>query len=75
MYITQGHIKDRYNHTIGLYEFLRMSFTLKNAAQTFQWLMDIVCSSLDAVFVYMVDILYSGLPGGGITQGTPQSIV
>ena len=41
----------------GLYEFLRMPFGLKNAAQTFQRLMDTVCRGLDEVFVYMDDIL------------------
>ena len=46
----------------GLYEFLRMPFGLKNAAQTFQRLMDTVCRNLDAVFVYMDDILVAS-PG------------
>ena len=41
----------------GLYEFLRMPFGLKNAAQAFQRLMDTVCRGLDAVFVYVDDIL------------------
>ena len=41
----------------GLYEFLRMPFGLKNAAQTFQRLMDTVCQGLDFVFVYLDDIL------------------
>ena len=41
----------------GLYEFLRMPFGLKNAAQTFQRLMDTVCSGLNNVFVYLDDIL------------------
>ena len=40
----------------GLYEFLRMPFGLKNAAQTFQRLMDTVCRGLEGVFVYMDDI-------------------
>ena len=46
----------------GLYEFLRMPFGLKNAAQTFQRLMDSVCHGLEAVFVYMDDILVAS-PG------------
>lgn len=41
----------------GLYEFLRMPFGLKNAAQSFQRLMDTVCRGLDFVFVYLDDIL------------------
>ena len=41
----------------GLFEFLRMPFGLKNAAQTFQRLMDDVCHGLDFVFVYLDDIL------------------
>ena len=34
-----------------------MPFGLKNVAQTFQQLMDTVCHGLEAVFVYMDDIL------------------
>ena len=41
----------------GLFEFLRMPFGLKNAAQAFQRLMDTVCRGLDSVFVYLDDIL------------------
>ena len=41
----------------GLYEFLRMPFGLKNAAQALQHLMDTVCRSLDFAFVYINDIL------------------
>ena len=41
----------------GLWEFLRMSFGLKNAAQTFQRLMDGVFQNLDFAFVYLDDIL------------------
>ena len=41
----------------GLFEFLRMPFGLKNAAQTFQRLMDTVCQSFDFVFVYLDDVL------------------
>ena len=41
----------------GLYEFLRMPFGLKNAAQAFQRLMDKVCQGLARVSVYLDDIL------------------
>ena len=41
----------------GLYEFLPMPFGLKNAAQSFQRLMDSICRGLDSVFVYIDDIL------------------
>jgi transposase InsO family protein len=41
----------------GLFEFARMPFGLKNAAQAFQRLMDTVCAGLDFAFVYLDDIL------------------
>ena len=41
----------------GLFEFLRMPFRLKNAAQAFQHLMDKVIRDLDFAFVYLDDIL------------------
>ena len=41
----------------GLFEFVRMPFGLKNAAQAFQRLMDTVCRGLNFVFVYIDDIL------------------
>lgn len=41
----------------GLWEFLRMPFGLKNAAQAFQRLMDTVLQDLDCTFVYLDDIL------------------
>ncbi|GFS21497.1 Pol polyprotein [Elysia marginata] len=41
----------------GLYEYLRMPFGLKNAAQSFQRLMDPVLQGLSCVFVYLDDIL------------------
>ena len=41
----------------GLFEFLRMPFGLRNAAQTFQRFMDQVCRGLESVYVYLDDIL------------------
>ena len=41
----------------GLWEFLSMPFGLKNAAQTFQRLMDGILQDLDFAFVYPDDIL------------------
>ena len=41
----------------GLFEFLRMPFGLKTAAQTFQRLMDSVTVHLSGVFVYLDDLL------------------
>ena len=41
----------------GLYEFLDMPFGLKNAAQTFQRLMNTILQGLTCAFVYLDDIL------------------
>jgi len=41
----------------GLFEFLRMPFGLKNAAQAFQRLMDVVGQDMDFIFIYLDDIL------------------
>ena len=41
----------------GLFEFTRMPFGLKTAAQTFQRLMDSVTAKLTGVFVYLDDVL------------------
>ena len=41
----------------GLFEFVRMPFGLKNAAQAFQRLMDSVTNNLTGVFVYLDDVL------------------
>ena len=41
----------------GLFEFLRMPFGLKNAAQAFQRLMDTTLRGLSFAFVYLDDIL------------------
>ena len=45
----------------GLYEFYRIPFGLRNAAQTFQRFIDDVCRDLDFVFVYLDDILIASL--------------
>lgn len=47
----------------GLYEFLRVPFGLKNAAQAFQHLMDTVDRGLDSLFIYLDDILVAGRSG------------
>ncbi|KER25763.1 hypothetical protein T265_06864 [Opisthorchis viverrini] len=41
----------------GLYEFVRMPFGLRNAAQTFQRFMDQVLRGLDSVYAYVDDVL------------------
>ena len=41
----------------GLYEFFKMPFGLRNAGQTFQRLMDKICTGLDFTFVYLDDVL------------------
>ena len=48
----------------GLYEFTRMPFGLRNAAQTFQHFMDQVLRGLDFCYVYIDDVL--------IASHTPQ---
>ena len=42
---------------IGLFEFIKMLFGLRNAAQTFQRLMDNIMQDLDFIFTYLDDIL------------------
>ena len=41
----------------GLFEFIKMPFGLRNAAQTFQRLMDNIMQEFDFIFVYLDDIL------------------
>ncbi|MBM3938844.1 MAG: DDE-type integrase/transposase/recombinase, partial [Sphingomonadales bacterium] len=41
----------------GLYEYLRMPFGLKNAAQTFQRLMDHIFRDMPFVFIYLDDMI------------------
>lgn len=43
----------------GLFEFTRMSFGLRNAAQSFQRFINEVLTGLDFIFVYLDDILIS----------------
>ena len=45
--------------SFGLWEFLRMLFGLKNAAQTFQRLMDAILRGIPCIFIYLDDILVS----------------
>ena len=52
----------------GLFEFLRMPFGLKNAAQAFQRLMDTVCQGLEFAFVYIDDILVASRDVGAHKQ-------
>ena len=47
----------------GLFEFVRMPFGLKNAAQAFQRLMDNVFRAVPFVFVYLDDILVASPSG------------
>ena len=44
----------------GLWDFLRMPFGLKNAAQVFQRLMDDIFLDIPFTFVYIDDILVAG---------------
>ena len=41
----------------GLFKFLKMPFSLRNAANTFQRLMDTVCRDLPFTFIYLDDLL------------------
>ena len=41
----------------GLFEYLKMPFRLKNAAQVFQCMMDVVCKELLFTFIYLDNIL------------------
>ena len=49
--------EDSIASSFGLWEFLRMPFGLKNAAQTFQRLMDSIFQRFDFVFIYLDNIL------------------
>jgi Reverse transcriptase (RNA-dependent DNA polymerase) len=59
----------------GTFEYLRMSFGLRNAGQMFQRLMDSVLAGLPYYFIYMDDVLMAsmspaacGAPEGGFQQ-------
>jgi hypothetical protein len=54
---------------LGLWEFLRMPFGLRNAGQTFQRLMDMVGAGLTFVFIYLDDVLVAN-PDEPNTFGT-----
>ena len=41
----------------GLFEFTRMTFSMRNAGNTFQRLMDRVMGGADAAFAYLDDVL------------------
>ena len=64
----------------GLWEFLRMPFGLKSAAQTFQRLMDSVLQDIDCASVYLDDILIASSSekvsknGSGPTQAKVEVI-
>ncbi|CAH8497817.1 unnamed protein product [Dicrocoelium dendriticum] len=47
----------------GLFEFLRMNFGMKNAAQTFQRFIDQVCRCLDFAYADLDDILIASSSG------------
>ena len=50
-------LKTAISTPFGLFVFVRMPFGLRNAAQTFQRLMDAATSDLPGVFVYLDDVL------------------
>ena len=58
----------------GLHEFPRMPFGLKNAAQTFQRLMDTVLQGFNCAFVYLDDILVASSPEQEHLQDTRYSL-
>ncbi len=41
----------------GLFEFLRMTFGLRNAGNTFQWRMGRILAGLDFVFIYLDNVI------------------
>ena len=55
------HPKNSHYYSFQSFWILCMPFGLKNVAQAFQWLMDMVCKDLPFVFVYVDDILIASL--------------
>lgn len=49
--------KTAVTRSFGLFEFLHMSFSLRNAAQTFQQFLDHVLHGLNFVYAYIDDVL------------------
>ena len=61
--IHRDYVPKTANTPFGLFEFPFMSFGLRNAAQTFQRIMDEILRAFDFCFVYIDDILvYSRTP-------------
>ena len=56
----------------GLYEFLRMPFGLRNAAQAFQRLMDSVLQDISSAFIYLDDILIASSSAAQHTKDLQQ---
>ena len=56
----------------GLYEFLRMPFGLRNAAQAFQRLMDSVLQDISCAFIYLDDILIASSSAAQHTKDLQQ---
>jgi hypothetical protein len=53
-----GHSEDGDSDAaVGLFEFLRMTFGLRNAGNTFQWRMDRILVGLDFMFVYLDGVI------------------
>ena len=58
----EGHIpKTAIITPFGLFEFVRMPFGLKNAAQTFQRMMDGILGDIPYAFVYLDDVLIASV--------------
>jgi hypothetical protein len=60
--------------TFGLYEFMYMSFGLRNAAQTFQRFMHTVLRGLEFCYVYIDDILVASKKRGRAPKTPPYCV-